>query len=186
LGLNFYDPQKPFENQEKALKLFDQILSTFKFTDQIGNYNNNMNDQNNLNSLVTNFYKALELQDGKLLFRYFTPPSTDKEKTDFDWLTGADLVGTPTYRAFFRQKISSPKINSTQGINNVFTVKVSDQLTGIPSAGSETTVYTPKTRNVVLTIIKFGDKWMVDKFTDPSNPTNSGNAGSTKYNGFGQ
>ncbi len=171
---------------EKFNSLYDQILSTFKFTDQIGNYNNDMNDQNNLNILVTNFYKALELQDGKLLFSYFTPPSTDKEKTDFNWLTGADLAGTPIYRAFFRQKISSPKINSTQGINSVFTVKVSDQLLGIPSAGSETVAYTPKPRNVVLTIIKSGDKWLVDKFTDPSNTSNTGNAGSPKYNGFGQ
>jgi hypothetical protein len=31
-NLNFYDPQKPYENQDKALILFDQILSTFKFT----------------------------------------------------------------------------------------------------------------------------------------------------------
>ncbi|MDO8610493.1 MAG: hypothetical protein Q7R95_08155 [bacterium] len=187
LGRTYYfNIQYAQDKRDYFLKIFDEMLSTFKFTDQIGNYNNDMNDQNNLNSLVTSFYKALELQDGKLLFSYFTPPSTDKEKTDFNWLTGADLAGTPIYRVFFRQKISSPKINRTQGINNVFTVMVSDQLTNIPSTGSETTVYTPKTRNIVFTIIKSSDKWLVDKFTDPSSSTNSGNAGSPKYNGFGQ
>lgn len=140
-----------------------------------------------VNNLVINFYSALESQDGKLLFSYFTPPITSQEKEGFTWLTGADLAGTPVYRAFFRQKISSPKIGDTQKIDYAtYVVKVSDQLLGIPSAGSETVVYTPQTRNVVLTITKSGEKWMIDKFTDPLNTSNTGNAGSPKYNGFGQ
>ncbi len=157
------------------------ILSTFRFSDQARS-----SDQPMVESLVNNFYKALEAQDGKLLFSYFTSPVTSEEKTSFNWLTGADLPGTPVYRIFFRQTISNPKINGIQVNDTVFVVKVSDQLTGVPSAGGETTVYTPQPRNVVLTIIKSGDKWMVDKFTDLSNSSNTGNAGSPKYNGFGQ
>lgn len=152
------------------------ILSTFRFSDQTVN-----SDQEAVNNLVKNFYGAIEAQDGKLLFSYFTQPSTTAESESFKWLTGADLPGVPVYRVFFRQKISSPKINETQVNDTVFVVKISDQLTGVPSAGSETTVYTPQPRNVVLTIIKSGDKWMADKFTDPLAKT-----GTDKYSGFAQ
>ncbi len=158
---------------------FEEILSSFKFIEN--------SDPILVNNLVNNFYTAIESQNGKMLFSYFTPPSTPKENKDFTWLTGADLAGDSVYRAFFRQKITNSKINEIIRVNDTtFAIKVSDQLTGIPSAGSEKTVYTPKTRSVVLTIIKSGDKWLVDKFTDPSNTSNSGNAGSPKYNGFGQ
>ncbi len=152
------------------------ILSTFRFADQTVN-----SDQEMVNNLVKNFYGALEARDGKLLFSYFTQPSTTAEQSSFTWLTGADLPGTPVYRVFFRQKTSNPKIVSTQVNDTVFVVEISDQLTGIPSAGSETVVYTPQPRNVVLTIIKSGDKWQVDKFTDPSAKT-----GTEKYSGFAQ
>lgn len=158
---------------------FEEILSSFKFTEN--------SDPILVNNLVNNFYTALESQNGKILFSYFTPPKTSEENKDFTWLTGADLVGGSVYRAFFRQKITNSKINEIIRVNaTTFTVKVSDQLTGVPSAGSETVVYTPQTRNVVLTIVKSGNRWMVDKFTDPANTSNTGNAGSPKYNGFGQ
>ncbi len=158
---------------------FEEILSSFKFTEN--------SDPILVNNLVSNFYTALESQNGKMLFSYFTPPATSGENKDFTWLTGADLAGDSVYRAFFRQKITNSKINEIIRANNTtFTIKVSDQILFLPSAGSENTVYTPQTRNVVLTIVKSGDKWMVDKFTDPANTSNTGNAGSPKYNGFGQ
>lgn len=144
-------------------------------------------DQDKVNNLVKNFYSALESRDGKLLFSYFTPPTTPEEIKNFTWLTGADLAVNPMYRVFFRQRISNPKLTSTQMVDpSTFVIKVSDQVIGIPSAGGESAVYTPRERNVVLTIIKSGDKWLVDKFTDPSN-TLPGNASDTpKYSGFAQ
>lgn len=167
---------------ESKQTMFDQILSTFKFIDQTINP-----DQDAVNNVVKNFYNALESQDGKVLFSYFTQPATSQEKESFNWLTGADIAGTPIYRAFFRQKISDPKIVDTQKINDTtFLVKISDQLVGIPSAGGETKLYTPQPRNVLITMIKSGNTWLVDKYTDPSNTSNSGNAGAPKYNGFGQ
>lgn len=143
-------------------------------------------DQIVVNKLVNNFYTALELQDGKLLFSYFTEPTTSEEKKDFIWLTGADLTGNPVYRAFFREKISNPKINKTTKIDDsTFSINVSDELTILPSAGSENTVYTPQPRQVVFTVIKSSDKWLVDKFTDPSKTTTL-NTSTTKYSGFNQ
>lgn len=143
-------------------------------------------DQIVVNKLVNNFYTALELQDGKLLFSYFTEPSTPEEKKDFIWLTGADLTGSPVYRAFFREKISNPKINKiTEVDDSTFSVNVSDELTILPSAGSENATYTPQPRQVVFTVIKSSDKWMVDKFTDPSK-TAALNTSTTKYSGFNQ
>lgn len=143
-------------------------------------------DQAVVNDLVNNFYTALELKDGKLLFSYFTEPSTSEEKKDFIWLTGADLTGGPVYRAFNREKISNPKINETIKVDDsTFSVKVSDEFTILPSAGSENTVYTPQPRQIVFTVIKLSDKWLVDKFTDPSKTTAS-NTSTTKYSGFDQ
>ncbi len=157
---------------------FEEVLSSFKFTEN--------SDPILVNNLVNNFYTALESRDGKLLFSYFTPPTTPEEIKSLTWLTGADLAGDPLYRAFFRQKISSPKINEIIKVNDTtFSIKVSDQILFLPSAGSENTVYTPQPRKVIFTVIKSGDKWLVDKFTDPTN-TKAGNAGSPKYNGFWQ
>lgn len=144
-------------------------------------------DQDNVNILVKNFYSALESRNGKLLFSYFTPPTTPEEIKNFTWLTGADLAVKPMYRVFFRQRISNPKLMSTQMVDpSTFVINVSDQLIGIPSAGGETAVYTPRERNVVLTIIKSGDKWLVDKFTDPSNTLPGNASGTPKYSGFAQ
>jgi len=145
---------------------FEEILSSFKFTEN--------SDPILVTNLVNNFYSALESQDGKVLFGYLTPPQTAEEKTGFNWLTGADLAGEPIYRAFFRQKISNLKINETQKINDAtFVVKISDQLIGVPSAGSENSVYSPQSRNIILTVVKSGNDWLVDKFTE-------------KYSGFAQ
>ncbi|KKS30679.1 MAG: hypothetical protein UU93_C0033G0008 [Candidatus Amesbacteria bacterium GW2011_GWA2_42_12] len=71
-------------------------------------------------------------------------------------------------------------------INDItFVVKITDQLLVLPSAGSEKTVFSPRLRNVVLTVTKVDDKWLVDKFTDPSKTT-ALNTSTTKYSGFGQ
>ncbi len=119
-------------------------------------------DQIVVNKLVDNFYTALELKDGKLLFSYFTEPTTSEEKKDFIWLTGADLTGGPVYRAFNREKISNPKINETTKVDDsTFSVKVSDEFTILPSAGSENTVYTPQPRQIVFTVIKSFDELLV-------------------------
>lgn len=158
---------------------FEEILSSFKFTEN--------SDPILVNTLVNNFYTALESQDGKMLFSYFTPPTTSDENKDFTWLTGADLAGDSVYRAFFRQKITNSKINEIIRVNDTtFTIKVTDQILFLPSAGSENTTYTPQPRKVVLTVVKSGDTWLVDAFTDPSHTSKTGNAGSLKYNGFGQ
>ena len=157
---------------------FEEILSSFKFTEN--------SDPILVNNLVNNFYTALESQNGKMLFSYFTQPLTSKENKDFTWLTGADLAGDSVYRAFFRQKINFSKINEIIRVNDTtFTINVSDQILFLPSAGSENTTYTPQPRKVVLTIIKSGDKWLVDKFTDPAK-TSITNTSTPKYSGFGQ
>lgn len=144
-------------------------------------------DQEAVGNLVKNFYKALEAQDGKLLFSYFTPPTTDQEKTDLNWLTGADLVGNPEYRVFIRTKISSPKTDVTEKINDAtFQVKITDQFQGLSNSGEIVGWSSPTSRYVVITMIKLDNKWLIDKFTEPSNTSNAGNAGTSKYNGFGQ
>lgn len=142
----------------------------------------NKSDEVAVRNLVKNFYKALEAQDGKLLFSYFTPPSTAEEKTSFNWLTGADLGADPFYRVFMRQKISSPKINDVIKTSDTgIVIKITDQLQGIPSAGNETGVYSPQQRIINFTVIKSGDKWLVDRFAVALTDT-----GIEKYSGFGQ
>lgn len=168
---------------ESKQAMFDQILSTFQFTQQTANVDNNA-----VSTLVKNFYKALESQDGKLLFSYFTPPSTDQEKKDLSWLTGTDRGGGYGYRVFIRSKILNPKISDTREINaTTAVVTVTDQVQGLSNAGLDAGWSSPKTRlNVFVTVVKSGDTWFVDKFMDPTNTLNTGNAGSSKYNGFGQ
>ena len=145
----------------------------------------NKNDGIAVRNLANNFYKALETQDGKLLFSYFTPPLTSEEKKDFTWLTGADLVGEPIYRAFFRQKISNPKINDViKYTDTAILIIMTDQQREVPSAGNETGVISPQKRTTHFRVIKSDDKWLVDKFTEPLH--NTGNAITQKYSGFGQ
>lgn len=164
--------------------IFDQILSTFKFTSQVSNP-----DQQAVTSLVNNFYSALTNQDGKTLFSYMTPPSTSQEISDYRWLTGTDTVPTPFYRAFMRMKILNPKINDLQKVNDVtYNVSLSDQFQNWPNAGpSAGTWSSPQNRNsIVITAVNLNGKWLVDKFTDQSNTSGGSNAGTPKYNGFGQ
>lgn len=166
-------------NADLARVEFEDIVSSFRFTDN--------SEQVVIDNLVRDFYSALNKQDGKLLFGYFTQPETSQEKADFAWLTGADLKEDAFYRVFLRQGISNPKINEVKRVNDTtFTVKITDQLLGTPSAGNEEGVRSPITRNVILTATKLENKWLADKFTNPSNTTNTGNAASSKYNGFGQ
>lgn len=178
--------QHPKENLYVVLVLprrfskveFEEILASFKFADT--------SDRVVINYLVNRFYTALESQDGKILFNYFTQPSTPQEISDFTWLTGADLTAGPIYRAFFRQKISNPKIAVVQKVNDsTYVVNISDQIIGIPSAGSETAIFRPRSRKVVLAVVKVDDKWLVDRFTEPSR-TSVGSTRTSKYSGFGQ
>ena len=139
-------------------------------------------DQDPFKNLVNNFYSALESQKGELLFSYLTPPLTAQEKVGFNWLTGADLGQDAFYRVFLRARISNPRIDDTQKINdNTVVVRVTDQTSGYSNARN-IGWSSPKPRyDMLLTIIKSEDKWMVDKFTDTSAKT-----GTEKYSGFGQ
>jgi hypothetical protein len=168
---------------ESKQSLFDQILSTFQFTEQTANV-----DKTAVSTMVKNFYDALASQDGRLLFSLFTPPVTDQEKKDLSWLTGADLGAAPSYRVFLRTKILNPKIDETREISlNTVVAKISDQIQGYSNAGTDAGWGTPKDRfTVFMTLVKSGDKWLVDKYMDPANTLNKGNAGTSKYNGFGQ
>jgi hypothetical protein len=162
----------------------DQILSTFKFME---NSQTNTPDQTAIRNLVTNFYRALTNHDGKLLFSYMTPPTSSDEKGNYDWLTASDQ-GNQFYRVFLRSKISDPQINTIQKVNNTtYNVMISDQDPNFSNAGSTTGAWTPRTRNtIVIVAVNQSGNWFVDKFTDQSNTSNSGNAGTSKYNGFGQ
>lgn len=144
-------------------------------------------DQEAINNLVKNFYSALELQDGKLLFSFLTPPLTPQEKEGFNWLTGADLGTDSFYRVFLRVKISSPRIDDIQKVNDTtFVVRITDQIQGYSNAQNAGWSSPQPRYNVLLTVIKSGDTWLVDKFTDTLNTASTGNAGTPKYNGFGQ
>lgn len=139
-------------------------------------------DQDAVNNLVKNFYSALGSQDGKLLFSFLTPPSTSEEKTSYSWLTGTDLGADPFYRVFIRTKILNPKIDVTEKANDTtYIVKVTDQIQGLSNAGQYAGWGSPQPRYVGLIVIKSGDKWLVDKFTDLSAKT-----GTDKYSGFAQ
>lgn len=145
-------------------------------------------DEQLVKNLVNDFYTALEARDGKLLFSLMTPPESATEKADFKWLTGADLVGeAPLYRVFFRQNINILNVDEVLMMEggNTYTVKASDNLTGTPSAGGEDKIYKPIPRKTVLTVIKSGDTWLIDKFTNPTN-TKAANTSSLKYSGFEQ
>lgn len=144
-------------------------------------------DEQLVKNLVNDFYTALEARDGKLLFSLMTPPESATEKADFKWLTGADLVGeAPLYRVFFRQNIHVLNVDEVRMVDvNISNVKASDELTGTPSAGGEDKIYKPIPRKTVLTVIKSGDTWLVDKFTNPAN-TKPANTSSLKYSGFEQ
>lgn len=163
--------------------MFDQILTTFQFTEQTANV-----DKNAVSTIVKNFYDALASRDGKLLFSLFTPPVTDQEKKDLIWLTGADIDAAPSYRVFLRYKILNPKIDETREINqNTVVARISDQTQSYSNAGTEAGWGVLKARYAVfMTLVKSGDKWLVDKYMDPANTLNKGNAGTSKYNGFGQ
>lgn len=128
------------------------------------------------------FYSALELQDGKLVFSYFTPPTTPEEKNGFNWLTGADLAEKPFYRAFLRIKISYPVVNDIQKVNDTtFIIAITDQLQTYSNAGEQVGWGSVQKRDVKLMVIKVGNDWLVDRFTHPST-----NPGTEKYSGFDQ
>ena len=147
-----------------------------------------ISDQDAVKGLVNNFYTALTNQDGKTLFSYMTPPSTTQETANFSWLTGADLGANSFYRVFLRGKILNPVINDTQKVDNTtYVVKVTDQIQTYSNAGTTAGTWSnPQPRNnIIVTVVSLNGKWFIDKFTQ-SSTTISGNAGTPKYNGFGQ
>jgi len=167
---------------ESNSNLFDQIVSTFQFTNQVGDPN-----QQVITNLVNNFYSALENQDGKTLFGLMTAPKTQAEKSDFSWLIGENTGTTPTYRVFIRSKINNQKITSIEKQNDgSYLVSITDQFYQYSNAGQFVGFYNPQSRNVAILAVNTSGQWLVDKFTDLSNTSGSGNAGTTKYNGFGQ
>lgn len=139
-------------------------------------------DQDPVKNLVNNFYTALESQNGELLFSYLTPPSTSQEKVGLNWLTGTDLGQDAFYRVFLRARISNPRIDDSQKVNDdTVVVRVTDQVSWYSNA-QNIGWSSPKPRyDVLLTLIKSEGKWLVDKFTDTSEKI-----GTEKYSGFGQ
>jgi hypothetical protein len=139
-------------------------------------------DEVAVKGLVVNFYKAMENQDGKLLFNYVTKPLTLEEKKGFDWLTGADLKEEAFYRVFLRVKIFSPRIDDVQKVDdNTYIVRVTDQIRGYSNA-QDVGWDSPKPRyDILLTVVKLDGTWFVDKFRNPSDKK-----GTEKYNGFSQ
>jgi len=164
-------------------KNFDQMLSTFKFTSQATDPN-----QQAITNLVNSFYTALANQDGKTLFSLMTPATTTAEKSDYNWLTGADLGVTPTYRVFIRSKINNQKITNIQKqTDESYLVSITDQSYGYSNAGSVVGFTSPEPRNnISMTVINIGSQWLIDKYTDQNYQGNPGSAPSLKYNGFGQ
>lgn len=164
---------------------FEEMFSTFKFTAEP--------DQMIVKNLVYDFYADLEAREGKLLFSLMTPPVSVSEKADFGWLTGTDLVPVnphygepPLYRVFFRQNINISSVDEVLMMDaNTYSVKATDNLTGTPSAGSEDKIFKPIPRKTVLTVIKSGDTWLIDKFTNSAN-TKLLNTSTLKYSGFEQ
>ena len=168
---------------ESNSNLFDQIISTFKFTSQATDPN-----QQAITNLVNSFYTALANQDGKTLFSLMTPATTTAEKSDYNWLTGADLGVTPTYRVFIRSKINNQKITNIQKqTDESYLVSITDQSYGYSNAGSVVGFTSPEPRNnIYMTVINIGSQWLIDKYTDQNYQGNPGSAPSLKYNGFGQ
>jgi len=145
-------------------------------------------DAMGINGLIENFYIALTQQDGKKMFSYMTPPSTSTEQSDYDWLIGANLGANAFYRVFLRTKILNPQIGTMQKVNDTtYQVSLTDQIQGYSNAGNTVGTWSnPQTRNITIRIVNSNNQWLIDKYTDTSNTTNSGNAGTPKYNGFGQ
>jgi len=168
-------------SNSKFIETFDQMLSTFKFAGQSNN-----SDQQAVTNVVKNFYNSLTNQDGKTLFRYMTPALTVDEESNYSWLTGADLA-PDTYRVFLRIKISDPQIKNVQKLDDTtYQVATTDQIQGYSNA-DPIGWSKPTTRSkIVMIIVNSNGKWLVDKFTDESNTSNSGNAATPKYSGFGQ
>ncbi len=172
----------PGDSQKKSSVLFlNQILSTFKFTDQVGDPN-----QKTITDLANNFYTALTNHDGKTLFSLMTSPVTANEKLDYSWLTGEDLGGAnPTYRVFLRSKIDNQQITKIQKQDDSsYLVSLTDQAHGYSNAGVAVGFTTPQTRNISMRVVNTEGQWLVDKFTYLSYA--GGNAQTPKYDGFGQ
>lgn len=138
--------------------------------------------EDEVKGLVSNFYKAMENQDGKMLFGYMTNPTTPQEKSGYDWLTGADLKEEAFYRAFLRVKIFNPRIDDVQKVDdNTYIVRVTDQIRGYSNA-QDVGWDSPKPRyDILLTLVNLDGTWLVDKFRNPSDKK-----GTEKYSGFSQ
>ena len=132
--------------------------------------------------LVVNFYKAMENQDGKVLFGYMTKPSTPQEEKGYNWLVGVDLKEEAFYRVFLRVRIFSPRIDDVQKVDdNTYIVRVTDQIRGYSNA-QDVGWDSPKPRyDILLTVVKLDGTWFVDKFRNPLDKN-----GTEKYSGFSQ
>jgi hypothetical protein len=164
--------------------VFDEVLSTFKFNDTDA-----QTTETAIKTLVNNFYTSLTNHDGKTLFSLMTPPTTPDEQENYNWLTGADLGTIPEYRVFLRSNISNSQINNIlkEVDTSNYQVAITDQDPSYSNAGSTAGTWTPRTRNtIVMTVTNVNGIWLVDKFTDTANTNFTGNAGTSKYNGFEQ
>lgn len=171
---------KTDQNSNLNQKELDQILSTFQFSGQTSDANTAA-----ITTLVNNFYAAMANQDGKTLFGYMTPPVTAAEKTDFNWLTGADLGANPEYRVFIRSKINNQKITNIQKQSDgSYLVSLTDQSYGYSNAGPTVGFTTPQTRTISMIVVNSGGNWLVNTYTYVNYA--GGNAQTLKYNGFGQ
>ena len=122
--------------------------------------------------LANRFEKSMCARDAQSVLAMFTPPATSRERAWIEnYILGGDL-GKPFIRLFatrgFGYKVLAYNLERVRAANSkkVY-IYVEEWLTWWGSNGWDAV---PRRRRTVLTVVKFGSRWLVDAYREPADP----------------
>lgn len=145
---------------------FDNMIMTFKFTDQQTN-SLCVNEKTNILALVDNFESFQMKKDAVSLFALFTSPISSADADSYNFLSGKKLgVGSGLYNNVttnFNEPSYKVLGMPTDNQSNGCTINVAEQRSVYNNAGN--VGYSPAaTYNASLNVLKQNSVWKIDKY----------------------